>query len=121
MPDPSGASQKMDLILFLFYLGMPFSFNNAPIFISLCLSMFVLATIKYILLLKHYRQFRASLIEKIRANCLGIGLLLIALAGVFAGYAPSTLRALVLAYATASVYYLLINPNYLKETGQYDA
>ncbi|OHA01348.1 MAG: hypothetical protein A3H71_03680 [Candidatus Sungbacteria bacterium RIFCSPLOWO2_02_FULL_48_13b] len=115
MPDSGVLEQTIDIILFLFYLGMAFSFNMASIFIFLGISMFTLATLKYILLSKQFGQFRINLREKIRANCLGISLLLIVLAGVIGGYRLLALRTLVLTYIAATIYYLFIHQIYKEE------
>ena len=115
MPDSGVLEQTIDIVLFLFYLGMPFSLNNAPIFVLLCILMFTLATLKYILLSKQFGQFRINLREKIRANCLGISLLLIVLAGVIGGYRLLALRTLVLTYIAATIYYLFIHQIYKEE------
>lgn len=115
MPDSGALEHTIDIVLFLFYLGMPFSLNNAPIFVLICISMFALATLKYILLSKQFGQFRINLREKIRANCLGIFLLLIVLAGIIGGYRLLALRTLVLMYIAATIYYLFIHRIYQEE------
>ena len=102
----------MDLILASLYVAGAVLIGQRLPFIMVALCLFIVATIKYAMLLPNNQEFRLILANKIAIDSLGSLLCTLGVCGVLLGYGRQTDIALAALFAAANVYLLLIRPMY---------
>ena len=111
IPPSNRVQRQIDIGLFFLYLALPFSFGNPRLFVSLNLTLFIIATLKYV----HLGQILgpSKLVRrKIRVDAFGILFCLAALFGVIAGHAFFATVLFASIFLAANVYFIFINPLY---------
>jgi len=109
---PSDLLQKIiDTILVAFYLSLTFSMNDEVRFFLLASGLFLLASVKYVLLLKH-TSYTKILWRKIRIDLVGAVSCAAALVGTLLGYSLESAWIFVIGFGILSVYLLLTDPAY---------
>lgn len=101
----------IDAILLVFYVLIAFSMDNGIAFFFFTLCLFLIASLKYILLLKHAVHAKI-LWRKIRINLTGAAGCGIAMSGVLLGHPLESAWTMAVAFGIANVYLLLIKPMY---------
>lgn len=109
------AGQKVqdgiDVILVLLYIGLASSFNNSLRFVSLSLLLFIVATVKYILLMLATHHF-ALLKRKIFIDTLGTLACAFMLGALLYGYSTGALWIWSAAFIVANIHIFFIKPLY---------
>lgn len=109
---PSDDTQKIvDSILFLVYIALAFSMDNEIVFLIIVTSLFLVASLKYVLLLKH-TAYRKVLSRKIRLNLIGATACGAAIVGSLLGHTLESAWVLSVVFGLANVYLLFIRPMY---------
>ncbi len=100
----------LDVVLGANYLLLAASIGRPALFESIGSSLFALATIKYMLLVRivNLKVVR----RKIRIDLFGCGLCAAALAGSLIGYRLESAWAMTVVFAIANVYLLILRPMY---------
>ncbi|MBI2612939.1 hypothetical protein HYW59_03985 [Candidatus Kaiserbacteria bacterium] len=112
---PADLLQKViDTVLLAFYLLLAFSMNDEVRFFLIALGLFLVASVKYVFLLKH-TSYEKILRRKIRVNLVGAAACGAAWGGVVLGYPLESVWMAVVAFAIANIHLLLIRPIYVLE------
>ncbi|HUX35800.1 MAG TPA: hypothetical protein VMV71_02070 [Candidatus Paceibacterota bacterium] len=112
---PENTTQKLiDVALVVFMFLMVFNFNSVLNFAMLATLLFIIATLKYIFLIK-LAGYSKLLYMKIRIDTLGILFCFMAVIGTLWGYGRQTSIIWAIAFALANVYVLRLEPHYRLE------
>lgn len=101
----------IDAVLFGLYLLLAYSMRDTAAFFFSALLLFVVAILKYVLLLEHGIHLDI-LRRKIRINILGACACCAALYGIFLGHPLESAWVIALVFGVANVYLLAIRPMY---------
>ena len=101
----------IDILLAINIMVAPFFFNNPLYFVSLVLSLFIIATLKYIFLVQII-GFSKLLYWKIKVDTLGILLCFLTLIGVMSGFVYTSSLLFTCIFLLANLYVLWLNPLY---------
>jgi hypothetical protein len=109
---PRTVSQAVvDGVLVVLYLALALSIGHAAAFMFLALCIFVAANAKYALLLTVISD-KGTVKRKILIDTLGAALFAAGLAGTLVGYEAESGTAVVIIFAAANVYLLVLHPMY---------
>jgi hypothetical protein len=100
-----------DFLLSMCMLLLPFEFNSAFAFIVITLFLFLIATFKYILLLRTV-GFSRLLYKKIRIDAVGILFCFVALVWIAFGFSYITSIVFAGVFLVVNIYVLILNPLY---------
>lgn len=101
----------IDAILLVFYVLIALSMDNGVAFFFSATCLFLIASLKYVLLLKHATHAKI-LWRKIRINLIGAAACTLTLGGILLGHPLASVWAMAIAFGVANVYLLLIKPMY---------
>jgi len=116
-PQTSISQNSIDIILLTLYIVMGTNVASYYNFAFFAFLMFVVASIKYILLQKKIGQ-KTLLKRKTRIDIIGAFGFAIALLCIILGYSRESAWALVVAFAATSVYLLIVRPLYRLDQDQ---
>ncbi len=111
-PPDEITQRTLDLVLMAIYFLLAYSFDNTKMFLIITLFLFIVAPLKYSLLLLGKVPHPKLLKKKITIDLLGTLLAAAVIAGSVAGYTHESAWALAIIFTIANVYFLLIDPMY---------
>jgi hypothetical protein len=110
---PEDATQRiLDLVLMAVYFLLAYSFDNTKMFLFMTLFLFIVAPLKYSLLLLGKVPHPKLIKKKITIDLLGTLLAAGAIAGFESGYMYESAWVLAIIFTVANIYLLLIDPMY---------
>ncbi|MBC7836972.1 hypothetical protein H7X87_04350 [Acetobacteraceae bacterium] len=110
-PPDDKVQQFIDAILFGIYIFLACAFAVLDLFFLGVLFLFIIAPLKYALLLGKIPHLKL-LKKKIIIDLLGTLMAVAVVVGSLAGYSTESAWALAIIFAIANIYFLLINPMY---------
>ena len=109
---PVYVSQALvDIVLVVVYTILAFAFGHALLFSYMALWVFLIAPVKYTLMLNH-TPHTGALKQKILIDLLGTGFMALVLGIFLAGYVLTSAWLLAIVFALANVYFLFMRPMY---------
>ncbi len=106
----------MDTLLIIVYILLALSFKHALLFSYVVTLLFIFATLKYALFVKHNDKHPRLLRRKIVVDILGILLSLLTLGGILLGYETYSLWFLTIVFLFANIVIFFITPLYRLDT-----